>query len=673
MRTPCLPRLLPTLRLALLALLAATAADAAEPPSIMIVFDASGSMWGTIDGSKTQKFVLARDAVGKAVGELPPEAKVGLVSFGQKRRGDCTDVEVVVKPEPHSRERLIGPLDKLNPRGKGPITLGMREAAKVLAGAPSASIIVLHDDLDNCQQDACTAAEDIHAANPKIAIHTISIGMPSEDAQRIACVAKATGGRRFEAKNAGDLASMIGEAVKLAGLDAGRRPAQTQPAAQPRATPPPAPAAARRPSAPAAKPIAGGKPGLRLSASLAANGEPITEPIAWRVSREGAGAEPAILETTAAQASVDTAPGTYIVEARIGLVSARQKVDVGDKPTEANLVLNAGAAWLIARTHRGGPVLEGAVFTLSEMAGGDSKAKEPPKPLWMSRDTEPLVYVPAGTYRVSVQRGLVSQERSVVVEPGISGELDIVLGAGLLQLKALAREGGDLADAVVFIVAEDDPDSPQGRREVARSAAPAPEFTLPAGTYYVTVRQGANEIRERIAIGVGDTITREIVLGFARVSLATKVDGSAAQSKETLTYRVLRLDGEQREVGRYGASTQQVDLPAGRYRIEAQVGGQNVRAVRDIEVAAGRSAQVAFDLQTARLTLRSTEAGHANADIVWEIKDAGGRTVARTTTAETRLVLSPGKYTVRGEIKGRRPLERTVELKSGERRTVDAD
>ena len=60
------------------------------------------------------------------------------------------------------------------------------------------------------------------------------------------------------------------------------------------------------------------------------------------------------------------------------------------------------------------------------------------------------------------------------------------------------RPGGPPLADVVFQVFEDDPDAPQGRRELMRSAAARPSFSLPAGTYYVVARHGAAEARERL-------------------------------------------------------------------------------------------------------------------------------------------------------------------------------
>ena len=112
------------------------------------------------------------------------------MSFGQRRRADCSDVEVVTPPEAGPGERIAGLADKLNPRGKGPVALAIREAAKQVPAGTAASIILLHDGPDNCQQDPCAAAAEVAKANPKLVIDVIGIGLEKADAQRMACVAE---------------------------------------------------------------------------------------------------------------------------------------------------------------------------------------------------------------------------------------------------------------------------------------------------------------------------------------------------------------------------------------------------------------------------------------------------------------------------------------------------
>jgi Ca-activated chloride channel family protein len=106
-----------TLLLAMLmTLVGAAAGMAADPPSVMIVLDGSGSMWGTIDGSRQNKLTLVRDSMRRALARVGPETRVGLTGFGH-RRGDCGDIEVMLPAEKLDAERIMAPLGRTTRRG----------------------------------------------------------------------------------------------------------------------------------------------------------------------------------------------------------------------------------------------------------------------------------------------------------------------------------------------------------------------------------------------------------------------------------------------------------------------------------------------------------------------------------------------------------------------------
>ena len=121
--------------LALLVLLTAglAAPAATEPPApdLLLILAASGSMWGQIEGEN--KIVIARRVLRDLLGELDPEAQVGLVAYGHRREGDCEDVETLALPGELDRhlleqvfawfeaewpfEKVLVPLRRENERG----------------------------------------------------------------------------------------------------------------------------------------------------------------------------------------------------------------------------------------------------------------------------------------------------------------------------------------------------------------------------------------------------------------------------------------------------------------------------------------------------------------------------------------------------------------------------
>jgi Ca-activated chloride channel family protein len=653
---------------ALLGAFGTTAAWANEPASVVIIFDGSGSMWGNMEGVRGSKLVVAREALRRALAKVRPQTRVGLASFGH-RRGDCGDVEVMRQPEPVDVARVLEPLEKLNPRGRGPLALALREAAKSLPPAPGRrSLVLIHDDADNCQQNVCAVAQELRAA--KLTAHVIGLGLKPEDLVKMACLPQATGGRLFNAQNVEQIGAAVEEALKLASSDAGR----TEPIAPSPRAPAPSAAPSAGPGAVAVpKPPADAPPGLYLRALLAPKAEAVSLALHWTVTAEGQPGA-ALFAGQAANPHVPVAPGRYVVEARDGPVSASTVVVAGDKgPTVVELVLNAGALRVRAQAQKTGAPLADAIITISEM-GQDSAGKpQAPTgpPLAVFKDSEGLAILPAGRYLVRVEQGLVRTDRLVVVPAGGQGRIDIPLNAARLQLSAVGREIVESADALIFSIAEDDPDAPSGRREVARSAARQADFVLPPGTYYVIARLGLIEARESLAVGPGDVVKRTLSVAAGRLALATKPMAGARTQSEPVSYRVERIDGSAADVITTSRPAPVLLLPGGRYRVEGRYGAMNARVVREIEVKAGQTQQLTLEHQAATLKLRLMGSGGAPlTEVFWDVRDEAGATVWTTGQAEPSATLQAGRYRVRAETRDKRH-ERAIELRSGEARVVE--
>ena len=88
-------RLLSALLLPFLAALPVSAQDRDQAATILVL-DASGSMWGQIDG--VNKIVIAREVIGDLLTRIPADMALGLTMYGHNRRGDCSDIETMVQP-----------------------------------------------------------------------------------------------------------------------------------------------------------------------------------------------------------------------------------------------------------------------------------------------------------------------------------------------------------------------------------------------------------------------------------------------------------------------------------------------------------------------------------------------------------------------------------------------
>ncbi|HRD78247.1 MAG TPA: VWA domain-containing protein, partial [Hyphomicrobiaceae bacterium] len=476
-RTPCravgrgLLALLATVAVAAVLSRGALHAEAPSQPTALLLVDGSRSMWGTLDGDRVHKIYQVRNAVRQVLPKLAPTMRVGLASFGHRRAGECTDIEVIVPPTAGpdgGGERIVSILDKFNPRGRGPIADGLRAAAQALKGEAGAkSIVLIHDDPDNCKGDPCEAAVEIKAAQPGLVIHVIALGPKREEMQRLRCVSNSTGGRYVEAASQAALLAALEETITVALGAAGSPTASSLP---PRtAAPQPGPAGPLKPKADTDK-----RPGLHLMTTLVSGGPPVDLPVRWRVMREGAQDVP-IYEELAVNPVLLVRPGRYTVELDVGIPPIlRSTFIVGaNEATLGPMVLDAGLVRVRPVLHKSGPTVEGASIVVQ-------RAGEPNAPVVLievSRDRPAMLLLKAGTYNVSAGLGLAKQSRTVTVAPGRQDDLELVLGTGILRVALATREGGRPIDTALFTVLEDDPDAPQGRREVARSAAATSAIT----------------------------------------------------------------------------------------------------------------------------------------------------------------------------------------------------
>jgi Ca-activated chloride channel family protein len=85
----------------------------------------------------TQKFQIARDAVTTLVNELPDNAEVALRAYGHRKNarqeGADEDTELLLPMRKLDRAALAAKLKALRARGKTPMAMSLREAAKDLS------------------------------------------------------------------------------------------------------------------------------------------------------------------------------------------------------------------------------------------------------------------------------------------------------------------------------------------------------------------------------------------------------------------------------------------------------------------------------------------------------------------------------------------------------------
>jgi len=186
---------------------------AEDNPRAVIIFDASGSMWGQING--TPKISIARDALKNVVKEWNPNIELGLTVYGHRKKGDCNDIETVIPVGKIDKNRVIRTVMGIKPKGKTPISRSLRKVAdEIKYMEEKATIILISDGKETCDPDPCGTAKELEKEGIDFVTHVIGFNVDKKTDAQLECIAHATGGEYFSAKNAAALNKAMKTIVK---------------------------------------------------------------------------------------------------------------------------------------------------------------------------------------------------------------------------------------------------------------------------------------------------------------------------------------------------------------------------------------------------------------------------------------------------------------------------
>ncbi len=195
--------------LSLLFILSASMSSAQDRPSAILVLDASGSMWGQIDG--VAKITIAQTVVGDLLETLPDDQALGLTAYGHRRKGDCSDIETLIQPGAGQRDAIADAVNSLSPRGKTPLTAAVIAAAEALKYTEeAATVILVSDGKETCEFDPCAIGKQLEETGVDFTAHVIGFDIDDPaDRAELQCLAEETGGTFRLADNADELAAAM--------------------------------------------------------------------------------------------------------------------------------------------------------------------------------------------------------------------------------------------------------------------------------------------------------------------------------------------------------------------------------------------------------------------------------------------------------------------------------
>jgi len=547
---------------------------------------------------------------------------VGLATFGP----GCRTAEVLAPPTPTDTTTISERLQRFNPRGKGPLTLGLETAVATLKPDAASALVVLHDGLDNCGEDACAAVERFGKSHPLLHIYTVSFGVSAAEQRAISCLAQATGGAAIGVDNAAALDKALAViADEVARLDTGRAPVA------------PDTSAAAEKEAPARRE---GPPRLELEAVLAEGKARVTVPVVMRLPE-------VIADQSTPSLAIESPPLRLHVKANVGMIEAVRDIEVAaEGTTQTTVSLEAGLVRLDTAVKKLASEAEEPVLQLYRTSGPHGSAAAP---LWIARGKAIEALLPPGQYKARAEYGLARAEADITVAAGSEISTPLNVAAGRLELSA----PGLPADApITFSISVDDPKEPGGRRELGTSAYQSPAFVLPTGAYYVTARAAGSVQRRLVAVRDGE-VTRE-ALPFASGTLtvnATLNGSPSADRIEPLAF--LRNVGGVQSSDGLGLALERpaplaLDRPAplvpGRYAVTVRSMDGSLAATQQVEILAGKQRQVSIDLRSADLIVNLTQPDQSVALARCEVRNRTGEVVARSIASVPRFMLDPGDY-----------------------------
>jgi Ca-activated chloride channel homolog len=502
---------------------------------VVIVLDASGSMWAQIDGKP--KLEIARESLRTVLQSVPADKEIGFMAYGHREKGSCEDIELIVPPQAGSAGAVSAAADSLKFIGKTPLTAAVKQAAEALKYTEDkATVILITDGLETCNGDPCALGKELKAAGVDFTVDVVGFGLTADEGKQVACLADNTGGKYIQASDEQALQNALVETIAAA--------------------PPPAPE-----PAPAPQPAPEEKPEFNFMPTvvLAEGGDPVTDGNSWEIYKansDGTRGDYVTTEYGAYKGNLE--PGDYIVVARLGEARTEQKIVVEAGQIYKSLfTLNAGTLIIHPRPSEGADVADGAAVVIA-YPGVDT-------PPTYYGDTK--VVLPAGDQKVTVTLGQGEVTETIPLTAGRIIDKDIIVGVGHVVANAYYTAGGDKADGsgIGFKVFKAKKKIDGTREEVAYAYGPDSKFDLPPDDYVLLATVDLAVAEQSFSVRAGENQDLKIAINAGVLALT-----APGASKIEIFEAKKDVNGNRKSLGYAYDEKYQAALPAGDYAVVSE-------------------------------------------------------------------------------------------------------
>ncbi|MFD1981679.1 VWA domain-containing protein [Mesorhizobium newzealandense] len=523
---------------------------------VIIILDASGSMWAQIDGKP--KLEIARESLRTVLQSVPADDEIGFMAYGHREKGSCDDIQLIVPPQAGSASAISAAADSLKFLGKTPLTAAVKQAAEALKYTEDkATVVLITDGLETCGGDPCALGKELEASGVDFTADVVGFGLTADEGRQIACLADNTGGKYIQASDEKALQEALVETV-----------------AAPAPAPEPAPA-----PAPAPEPA---KPEFNLlpTAVLAEGGDPVTDGNAWEIYKaKSDGTRGDYISTEYGAYKGNLEPGDYIVVASDGQAKTEQKIKIEAGQVYKPLFnLNAGTLIIHPRPSEGADVVDGAAVVI-DYPGADM-------PATFYGTTKAVL--PAGDEKVTVTIGQGVVTETIPLAAGKTVEKDMIAGVGHVVANAYYVAGGDRADGsgIGFKVLKAKKKIDGTRDEVTYAYGPDSKFDLPPDDYVLIATVDLAVVEQPFTVKAGEFQDLKIAMN-AGVLAITAPGASKIEIFETKK----DINGSRKSLGYAFDQKYQAAIPAGDYAVVSEK-SDNSSKEGSVTVKAGERAEL---------------------------------------------------------------------------------
>jgi len=393
---------------------------------------------------------------------------------------------------------------------------------------------------------------------------------------------------------------------------------------------------------------------IEARAIRVAGGKPLNKDVSYTLlgfKKDDAGTQTQISRKTASRTRFFVEPGRYQLVGKFGSTTITTNITVfAGKTSVANLIFNTGIVKVSSIAGKGGAVIKGATYIVYQIEEG---REGPRKIISKSSDDRTRFTLPAGTYRLRIERGLASLERTIKVEANKTKMLVFNLNAGYLKLSARPAIGAQtLSDKVHYTIYKGAQSLDGKREQITQSNKTTPTFWLPAGEYFIKANYGLASANMTVQIKANQRTEKTVIINAGALRLSSRVEGLPEKLKSQVFYIIYDakadLEGNYREIFTTSQAERTVRIPPGEYLIEGRWGNTNARTPVSAVVTAGKltNATVIHRAGRARFKLTSVPGGTPTGKPYWTFYDFSGAEIGRNVKPTPERIFSAGKYTV---------------------------